>query len=109
LYSGGASTHAYRVNGIIEHPKTLHSRYGVGGQSIPWLVKHVDRRAERIVAGFKHRYLLPLDTEMRDRIASLSQPYPKRVKQATDGRPPFSGGAAPTHTLQPMRGLVDAA
>ena len=57
----------------------------------------------------KHRYLLPLDAEMRDRIAPLSQPYPRRVKQATDGRPPFSGGAAPTHTLQPTRGLVDAA
>jgi hypothetical protein len=57
----------------------------------------------------KHRYLLPLDAEMRDRIAPLSQPYPKRVKQATDGHPPFSGGAAPTHTLQPMRGLADAA
>jgi hypothetical protein len=67
-----------------------------------------DATPSRRVPG-KHKYLLPLDADMRDRIAPLSQPYPKRVKQATDGRPPFSGGAAPTHTLQPMRGLSHAA
>lgn len=100
LYSGGSETHAYRVKGKIEHPKTLHSRYGIGGQSIPWLVAHVDRAAERIVAGFKHRYLMPLDAEMRARIAPLAQPYPKRVKQATDAHHATGGGAAPTHTLQ---------
>jgi hypothetical protein len=55
----------------------------------------------RVVAGSrKHRYLLPLDAEMRDRIAPLAQPYPKRVKQATDGHHPASDGAAPIHTLQ---------
>jgi hypothetical protein len=30
----------------------------------------------------KHRYLMPLDEEMRARIMPLSKPYPKRVKQA---------------------------
>jgi len=30
----------------------------------------------------KHRYLMPLDDEMRDRIAPLAKPYPKRPKQA---------------------------
>ena len=56
----------------------------------------------------KHRYLLPLDTEMRTRIAPLARPYPKRVKQATDGHHPASDGAAPIHTLQ-SQGLPDAA
>ena len=51
----------------------------------------------------KHRYLLPLDADMRAHIAPLAQPYPKRVKQATDGHHPDSGGAAPTHTLQPLQ------
>ena len=50
----------------------------------------------RVVAGSrKHRYLLPLDADMRARIAPLAQPYPKRVKQATDGHHPDSDGAAP--------------
>lgn len=33
----------------------------------------------------KHRYLMPLDAEMRKRIVPLSRPYPKRAKQAMTG------------------------
>lgn len=36
----------------------------------------------------KHRYLMPLDNEMRNRILPLAKPYPKRVKQAMDGDHP---------------------
>ena len=32
----------------------------------------------------KHRYLMPLDADMKARIMPLAKPYPKRVKQATD-------------------------
>jgi hypothetical protein len=53
---------------------------------------------KKIVPG-KHRYLMPLDDAMRDKIAPLAKPYPKRVKQATAGVHPDSGGAAPTHSL----------
>jgi hypothetical protein len=100
IYAGGTETHAYRVDGKVVHPKTLHNRYGKGGQSIPWLRSHVDPRAMLVSAGFKHRYLLPLDLAMRQRTESLARPYPKRVKQATDAYPAPGGGAAPTHTLQ---------
>jgi hypothetical protein len=86
IYAGGAETHAYRVNGVQYHPKTLHTKYGKGGQSIPWLRANVDKNAERIISGFKHRYLMPLDNDMRAKIAPLSKPYPKRPKQA-EARP----------------------
>lgn len=36
----------------------------------------------------KHRYLMPLDEEMRDIIAPLAKPYPKRPKQAMTGDHP---------------------
>lgn len=77
-YAGGMKTHAYIVNGVQVHPKTLHSRYGKGGQSIPWLREHIDPNASRVTVGFKHRYLMPLDEDMRARIQPLSLPYPKR-------------------------------
>lgn len=32
----------------------------------------------------KHRYLMPLDADMRARILPLAKPYPKRAKQAMD-------------------------
>lgn len=91
IYSGTSETHAYVVNGRMEHPKTLHSRYGIGGQSIPWLRQHVDPCSERIVAGVKHRYLLPMDESIRSKVASLSKPYPKRTTVAGTAEPPRSG------------------
>lgn len=88
LYAGTVKTHGYKIHGKIEHPKTLHSRYGKGGQSVPWLQKHIDPNAERCIAAVKHRYLMPLDEEVRDIIAPLAKPYPKRPKQAMTGDHP---------------------
>lgn len=48
----------------------------------------------------KHRYLMPLDAEMRERVLPLSKPYPKRLTKANSGDQPESGGAIPTQTLQ---------
>lgn len=84
------------------HPKTLHSKYGKGGQSIPWLRKNVDPNAERVKTGFKHRYLMPFDDELRSKVATLAQRYPKRVRSVdsdTSGNQPEMGGANPTRTL----------
>ncbi len=50
----------------------------------------------------KHRYLMPLDAEMRKRIAPLAKPYPKRavsvVSDATANHA-GEGGATPTTAL----------
>lgn len=35
----------------------------------------------------KHRYLMPLDAEMREKIEPLAKPYPKREKQAMASSP----------------------
>lgn len=102
IYVGGANTHAYRVNGVLVHPKTLHSRYGKGGQSIPWLVKNVDPNAARVIAGFKHRYLMPFDAEVKVRLSQMAKPYPKRItrtKEQDAGHPPALGGVTPTRAL----------
>lgn len=53
-----------------------------------------------VVTTGKHRYLMPLDAEMREKVLPLAKPYPKRMKQANSGDQPESGGAAPTHALQ---------
>lgn len=50
----------------------------------------------------KHKYLYPLDDEMRARIAPLAKPYPKRVRSIDSDAPGFQpgkGGAIPTRTL----------
>ena len=56
---------------------------------------------------FKHKYLMPLDDEMRKRIEPLRKPYPKRVTSADSGTPgiqPGGGGASPTVTLSKTEG-----
>jgi hypothetical protein len=78
-FVGSEEYHAYRVGGEVVHPRVLHLRFGVGGQSIPWLRAHVDPMAERIANGIKHKYVMPLDAEMRAKILPLAKPYPKRA------------------------------
>lgn len=101
-YTGSDEYHAYLVLGKVEHPRTLYDRYGVGGQSIPWLRSNIDPKAQRIANGIKHKYVMPLDQEMKRVIAALCKPYPKRVGSADSGTPgiqPGGGGAIPTPTL----------
>jgi hypothetical protein len=47
----------------------------------------------------KHKYLMPLDDEMRAKITPLAKPYPKRVKKQDSEHPSELGGAVPTDTL----------
>ena len=50
----------------------------------------------------KHRYLMPLDDDMRRQIEPLRKPYPKRAGSADSGTPSHQlggGGATPTPAL----------
>ena len=78
LYLGSTITHRYRVNGKLVRGRSLGARYGVGGQSVPWLRAHLDPAAERVPELPKHKYVFPLDGEVRGRLAARSRPYPKR-------------------------------
>ena len=98
IYTGESKTHKFLVNGRTTHPKTLHTIYGIGGQSIPWLKKYVDPNVSKI-NGIKYRYLMPLDKEVRKQIEPLAKEYP-RSKQAMAVNQQHSGGVAPTTTLQ---------
>lgn len=103
LYVGSQEYHAYRVRGKTFHPRSLHHRYGVGGQSIPWLRQHVDPSAERVANGVKHKYLMPLDNEMRAKLLPLSKPYPKRERSAVGGAAgvqPAGGSSNLTRSLE---------
>lgn len=56
----------------------------------------------RSIKVWKHKFLMPLDQEMRARIAPLAKPYPKRAGSAASGTTDFQsvgGGATPTPAL----------
>lgn len=58
---------------------------------------------KKIICPGKHRYLMPLDKEIRKHILPLSKPYPKRAVSDTKDTPPDQGGkggSIPTTALQ---------
>ena len=79
LFCGSVATHAYRVNGQVIHGRTLGGRYGVGGQSVPWLRANLDPNAERVIELPKHRYVYPFDPSVRAALLPRVMPYPKRL------------------------------
>jgi hypothetical protein len=72
------------VNGKKIHTRTVGSIPG-GVQSLNWVKNKLDKNATEWIGTEKHRYLMPLDKKMRKQILPLSQPYPKRPKQAMAG------------------------
>ena len=83
----------YQVGGEYVHHRTATSKGSVKGlPSMP--------------IPPKHRYLYPLDSAMREQIAPLAKPYPKRDSCAASkdsvvpGHQPGEGGATPTAALQ---------
>jgi len=84
IYTGlqnKGTTSAFIIKGKKVHPKSVHSM-GVK-QSLNEVRKRLDPNATKFITTGKHRYLMPLDEEIKKRTIILSKPYPKRVKQAT--------------------------
>ena len=94
----------YWYRGKRWHGRALRATYGTS--DMPGVRK--------IMGSAKHRYLMPLDDEMRVRIAPLAKPYPKRPRATSiDSDAPAvqagDGGASPTVALpSPYRQEVAA-
>jgi hypothetical protein len=95
VYVGSMSgVPSLRYRGKVWHAKALRT-------SFPWL-KHSDPAVEKVATGNKHKYLMPLDDEMRAKIAPLAKPYPKRItrtKEQDAGNPPALDGVTPIRAL----------
>ena len=79
------------------HTKTI--RTGRRGYATELKNKGIIRSVKLV----KHKYLMPLDAEMKKKILPLARPYPKRASSAdsgTSGFQPEGGGATPTDALQ---------
>ena len=63
----------------------------------------IPANAQKVPTRGKHRYLMPLDDDMRKQIEPLRKPYPKRVRSVENDTPAIQageGGVNPTRTLQ---------
>lgn len=85
IYTGQSDGMRYFViNGIKTHPKTVWSRIvTIEGkrrrcpQTIEAVRQFFDKDATIFESKGKRKYLMPLDKEIRKRIAPLAKPYPK--------------------------------
>ena len=103
IYSGQSQpAKFYMISGKLTHPRTIGTKgfsQNISG------ARKLDPHATVVNVAGKHRYLMPLDAAMRERIMPLARPYPKRVRSADSGTPgiqPGGGGATPTRTLHPQ-------
>lgn len=96
LYLGTtASDRVYRLEGREVHPRAVSLMIKSG--------RLKGREGlNRIKTPGKYRYAVPLDDEMRRKLAPLARPYPKRATRVDSGSPgdqPGGGGADPTVAL----------
>jgi hypothetical protein len=67
----------YKVNGKIMHPRTA---YSLGKNSLEWLIKNVDSKAEPVYKLGKLRFLFPLDKAMARKLNKIAIEYPNAVE-----------------------------
>lgn len=100
IYQAGGwvftGTHGGECN-VVVNGRMMHRRqaYSIFGTTRP-------NGSHNVPASAKHKYLMPLDDEMRKRIEPLRKPYPKRAGSAVSGTSPIQGGrggATPTPAL----------
>ncbi len=82
------------------HGKKYHAK---GFRTSYPTIRPSDPRVKKIKGTDKHKYLMPLDQDIRKQIESLRKPYPKRASSVESGTSPDQGergGESPTDALQ---------
>lgn len=100
--TGGSSEAFFLPDGTRLHSRSV-SPTGIKTQFGQRRVNASLAAVRRIALQPKHKYLMPLDAEMRAKIAPLAKPYPKPCEQSADSGtavPTARGGATPTCSLQ---------
>ena len=97
VYCGAsAPSYEFRLNGKrLQKRAYTGANYGSPKMALP-------ECAVKVATPGKHRYLMPLDAAMREQIAPLAKPYPKRTtrtKEQDAGHPPALDGVTPIRAL----------
>jgi len=81
----------------------------MGGQ---WRKVPKARWMKRIWKPGKHRYVMPLDSNLRAILEAIAIPYPKRATEALtamrSATQRIEGGASPTRSLHSKRRIAEA-
>lgn len=92
IYEGSSrAQQEVMYKGKVMHKRTANALFGT--------IKGM----EKSPVMWKHKYLMPLDAEMRERILPLAKPYPKRAGSSSVEHPTSggeAGGSTPTPALK---------
>ncbi len=78
IYLGKTSGEKYFIfKGKKTHPKSIHSKYGKGSQSLKFL-KRLDPQASEYTTTGKHKYIFVLDKRLKKEVDRIKQDYPKK-------------------------------
>ena len=101
LYVGASNVggrQGYMIKGRKVHCRSVGA---LSGSNTMAGARRLDPMATEVRTLGKHKYLMPLDDETRQRILPLSKPYPKRAQQAISGdQPPERQGSTDPHAPQ---------
>lgn len=104
IYLGTSEQSYLRIAGKVVHPRTVYDRYGPGGQSVPWLRKHVDPNVCRVPMAPKLKYVYPLAKKLRRELKDVALPYPKSAAEVTPGDTPGDQpGEASSRLSRPLQ------
>jgi len=104
IFAGNsAASQEYIVNGKRWHGRAFRASKPAH-LTTKQTLEMMDPNYKVIMGSSKHRYLMPLDDEMRKRIAPLAKPYPKRIRAGSEtlDTPVIhtgEGGSIPTPAL----------
>lgn len=76
IYTGPfASERGVMLNGKLKHRRTINQVYGTS--DVKFLRSRLDPNAHAVKGKPKHKYVMPLDEEMRVIVKRMEKPYPK--------------------------------
>jgi hypothetical protein len=103
----------YRIHGKFMHSRSmsaLRRSKGANGNRelscLAWARRYIDPNAVEVPSGLKHKYLMPLDDEMRAKVQTLAKDYPRKKMRVVSsagaalGDQSREGGSIPTTTLE---------
>ncbi len=77
-YLGEIDSYKIRFGDEILHPRTMNERAKRTGQSLREYINASAQKIENVRGLTRHKYIWPLDDEMKELAVKLSIPYPQR-------------------------------
>lgn len=118
VYLGVGTTQTrWHFNGVQRHSRTvaalLTSVRGTsnarldGEQTLTWLRRVYDPAARKVTVPAKHRYVMPLDRQMRRLVQKQAQPYPRAAVEGSTVIRPSSEGRGGFNSRRPLHSGAD--